>query len=549
MLGILVCDLVGNIREANDSFLAMVGYSREEVLSGQVRWADMTPAEWRHLDDAAIEQLKAWGVTRAWEKEYICKDGSRVPILVGVAMLSGLECIAFVLDIRERKHLEELRTKSADLGGRESPNPRSQSPQERVLANMSHELRTPLNSIIGFAELLHDGEVRPDSPQHHEFLGDILKSGRHLLQLINDVLDLMKVESGKMEFRPEVVDVSAMTSEVAAVLRSVAASKQIHVAIEIDPELDEVTVDPARLKQVLYNYVSNAVKFTADGGRVVVRARAVGPDAFRVEVEDSGIGIAPGDLGRLFVEFQQLDAGATKRHPGTGLGLALTKRMVEAQGGSVGVTSVLGQGSVFFAVFPRYGVLAAPAETSIAPMLERREGAAAVLIVEDDIRDRALLVRALSKAGYEVELATTGHDAIASCAARTFDAITLDLLLPDTTGLEILHRVRVDGRNRETPVIIVSVVAERGVVGGFAVHDYLQKPVRPEDLLTSLNRAGVGPAKKRARSSSPTTIHPPSNSWGPRSASLDTRRSVRATARVDSRWRRVSALSRLFWTC
>lgn len=221
------------------------------------------------------------------------------------------------------------------------------------LATMSHELRTPLNAVIGFAELLHDGKVGPVSAEQRECLGDILASARHLLQLINDVLDLSKVESGKMEFRPEPVDPPSVVAEVRAALRGVAEAKRIPVAVEIAPGLGEVTTDPAKLRQVLYNYLSNALKFTPEEGQVTVRVGPEGAEAFRLEVEDTGIGIRPEDLGRLFAEFQQLETGAARRYPGTGLGLALTRRIVEAQGGRVGVRSAPGQGSVFFAILPR----------------------------------------------------------------------------------------------------------------------------------------------------------------------------------------------------
>jgi len=491
IMGILICDLVGNIKEANDSFLQTFGYTRAELVSGQVRWGEMTPAEFRHLDEDAIDQLRKRGVTRPWEKEYFHKNGSRVPILVGVAMLSDRECIAFVLDISERRRLEELRARSAEL---ETQNVRIQESnrlKSEFLANMSHELRTPLNSIIGFAELLHEGEVPTDSPEHKEFLGDILNSGRHLLQLINDVLDLAKVEAGKLEFRAESVALGVLTSEVVAVVRSMAASKQIRVDVASDPTIDRVTLDPARLKQVLYNYLSNAIKFTNEGGHVRVRVRRDGTEMFRVEVEDDGIGIAESDLGRLFVEFQQLDAGATKRHSGTGLGLALTKRIVEAQGGSVGVKSKPGHGSLFFATLPlRVDSIAVPNAPDL--VLRGQDGASTVvLVIEDDPRDRALLVQTLHRAGYGVEVAVNGVQALSYAAGRVFDAITLDLLLPDMTGLDVLHRVRNEGKNRDTPVIVVTVVADRGMVGGFAVHDYLPKPINGADLVASLQRGGV----------------------------------------------------------
>ncbi|MCU7729311.1 ATP-binding protein [Actinoplanes sp. KI2] len=222
------------------------------------------------------------------------------------------------------------------------------------LAQMSHELRTPLNAIIGFGEILYDRQVDPSSPQAQEFLGDILTSGRHLLQLVNDILDLSKIEAGGWVFRPESMDVSAVVGEVCGIVRTAAAEKHIRVEAEVEPGLD-ATLDPARFKQVLYNYVSNALKFTPERGRVVVRVRAEDPDRLRLEVEDTGVGIAPDDIARLFAEFVQLDPGKDRVLGGTGLGLALTQRLVEAQGGSVGVTSELGKGSLFFAVFPRHG--------------------------------------------------------------------------------------------------------------------------------------------------------------------------------------------------
>jgi signal transduction histidine kinase len=224
---------------------------------------------------------------------------------------------------------------------------------------MSHELRTPLNGIIGFAELMHDGKVGPVSPDRQDYLSDILTSARHLLRLINDVLDLTKIEAGKTEFHPEPVDPAAIVSEVIDILRPIASRKRIQLQAEIDSGIGLVSTDPTKLKQTLYNYLSNALKFTPDGGRVTVRVMSDDAAMFRIEVEDTGIGIRLEDTGRLFVEFQQLDASAAKKYGGTGLGLALTRRIVEAHGGQVGVRSTLGVGSVFWAVLPRASCLAA----------------------------------------------------------------------------------------------------------------------------------------------------------------------------------------------
>jgi signal transduction histidine kinase len=225
--------------------------------------------------------------------------------------------------------------------------------KSEFLANMSHELRTPLNAVIGFAALMHAGKTGPLADIHKEYIGDILNSSRHLLQLINDVLDLAKVESGRMELRVEDTDLARTVSEVRDIVRGLAAERSIRLAVELDAEVPRVRVDPRMLKQILYNYLSNAIKFTPDGGRVMLRVTPEAHDRFRIDVEDTGIGIKPEDMGRLFVEFQQLDQGTAKKYPGTGLGLALTKRIVEAQGGRVVVESIPGRGSTFSAILPR----------------------------------------------------------------------------------------------------------------------------------------------------------------------------------------------------
>jgi PAS domain S-box-containing protein len=482
LFGVLVCDFHGNIRQANDGFLKTFGFTREELEAGKVRWNQMTPPEWRHLDERAIVQLTRSGRADPWEKEYFHKDGSRVPVIVGVSVLNEEETLAFVLEISERKSIETLRERSTQL---EAENRRVQEASRlkgEFLANMSHELRTPLNAITGFTELLLDGDVAHDSPEHDEFLRDILNAGLHLQRLISDVLDLAKVEAGNLRFNPELIHVESVVDEVCAVLRSVATERDVEIRTAV--EVGQVRLDPGRLKQVLYNYLSNALKFSPRGSIVEVRATNEPAERFRVEVIDQGIGIAPSDMSRLFHEFQQLESGTAKRHQGTGLGLALTKRLVEAQGGSVGVYSEVGKGSRFHAVLPKATASAATYEDP--PPVHVPPNAFCVLVVDDDQRDRKLLVRTLGEAGYRTQTASTGGMAIASCEMQTFDAVTLDLLLPDMTGLQVLQRIRQTERNRETPVLIVSVVAEQGVVRGFPVHDYLTKPIDSQALIRSL---------------------------------------------------------------
>jgi CheY-like chemotaxis protein len=222
-----------------------------------------------------------------------------------------------------------------------------------------------------------------------------------------------------------------------------------------------------------------------------VRAYSVDDDWFRVEVTDTGVGISAADQERLFIEFNQLEAGAAKKHQGTGLGLALTRRLVEAQGGSVGVESAPGQGSTFYVVLPKRATRGTPlaAPRSIAA---HRSGAPSVLVIEDNAADQEAIVRALVDAGFSVETATTRAQALVKLETRTFDAITLDLILPDANGADVLRDLRSNDRNRHVPVVIVTVVTGNGAVAGFAVHDILTKPVDASSLVKALQRTGIG---------------------------------------------------------
>jgi PAS domain S-box-containing protein len=261
-----------------------------------------------------------------------------------IATPEGTLVTAAVRDVTARKRdLEEQSRRMHEANRLKS----------EFLANMSHELRTPLNAVIGFAKLLHAGKVGPLTDTQTEYLGDILNSSQHLLQLINDILDLAKVESGRTELHVEPTALTRVATEVKDSLRGLAAEKKLKLRVEVSAELPTVWVDQKMLKQVLYNYLSNAIKFTPDEGRVEMRIVPHGTNEFRIDVEDTGVGIKPEDMKRLFVEFQQLDSSAAKRYPGTGLGLALTRRIVEAQGGHVSVKSALGEGSTFSAVMPR----------------------------------------------------------------------------------------------------------------------------------------------------------------------------------------------------
>ncbi len=457
-----------------DIFIAHVHEEDRPAVVRELRQAIDGRSEW-HVEcrvvwpDGSVHWIRSHGNVR--------QEAGRATHMLGI-----------VADITMSKLAEQARLTALRL---EDENRRIQEAsrlKSQFLANMSHELRTPLNAVIGFADLLHGGIVKPDSPKHREFLGHIGTSGRHLLQLINDVLDLSKVEAGKFEFFPEPVQLPQIVKEALDVVHTALTRKSLQVQVDIDPALQGLELDPARLKQALYNYLSNAIKFTPEGGRLVVRARPEGPAHFRLEVEDSGIGIAPSDLPRLFTEFQQLDSGPAKQHAGTGLGLALTRRLVQAQGGQVGVRSVPGVGSVFHLVLPRRpGAAPAPAVAPVA--------AWQMLVIQHDPAHQARLVRALAAAGFRVDVATTGVQALRHASARPYSAITLDLLLPDRHGLGLLADIRSEGASRDSPVVGMSMSAGIDGAASFAIADVLSKPIRTDQVVAAMQplRTAGGP--------------------------------------------------------
>jgi signal transduction histidine kinase len=259
-----------------------------------------------------------------------------------------------VIDIAVyRREMEQARESTAQLELQQRSLAEAKRLKDEFLATMSHELRTPLNGIIGIATLMYEGAKGPVSEIHREYLNHVLTSGRRLLQLIDDVLALAALQAGAVDFHPQAIHLPRLLREVADPLRPLLTKKGLGFRIDIDPLCADVLGDPPMLQQLVNIYLSNAIKFTPIGGNVMLRATPEGVQSLRIEVVDTGIGVSAEDTGRLFLPFQQLDAGRRRKFEGAGLGLAIATRLAEAHGGSVGVESILGQGSTFFAVLPR----------------------------------------------------------------------------------------------------------------------------------------------------------------------------------------------------
>jgi signal transduction histidine kinase/CheY-like chemotaxis protein len=348
--------------------------------------------------------------------------------------------------------------------------------KSEFLANMSHELRTPLNAIIGFSEVLQDTTFGPLNDRQQRYVGNVLESGRHLLALVNDILDISKVEAGYMELHREILDVKSLVAEVSERIVPLANNKRITLQIEPCGEAPLINADRARFVQILINLLSNAIKFTPPEGTVSVSYEAQS-QLVAIAVKDTGIGIPVEDQARIFDEFEQVDSSLGRTQEGTGLGLALTKRLVELHGGTIGVQSAPGEGSTFTVTVPR-----AEPETAV------NGTRGVVLVVEDDAAARELLSVYLASAGYGVQ----SVDRVAEVLPRALQthpvAITLDLALKNEMGWPALEQLKAHPETRAIPVVIVSILDEEQLGFALGASAYLNKPVSRQELLQVVER-------------------------------------------------------------
>jgi signal transduction histidine kinase/CheY-like chemotaxis protein len=364
--------------------------------------------------------------------------------------------------------------------------------KSQFLANMSHELRTPLNAIIGYSEILQEDAA--DSG-HEQLVPDLQKiegAGRHLLGLINDILDLSKVEAGKMEVFIEQIEISSLLEEVAAIIRPLVAKNGNTLELRVAKEIGSMRTDRTKVKQCLLNVLSNASKFTQDG-KLTLAVERTDRAMVQMTISDTGIGMSTEQLGRLFQAFSQADASTTKKFGGTGLGLAITRHFCRLLGGDISVASRVGEGSIFTILIPDQAAEPQRSEPSIElsaePTRNADEGSPSitVLVVDDDPASRDLLTTNLRREGYRTVQARGGDEALELALKLRPDAITLDVLMPKTDGWAVLGALKANPELRDIPVIMVTVAPDRGIGLSLGAAEVLTKPVDRAEL-TSLLR-------------------------------------------------------------
>jgi len=362
--------------------------------------------------------------------------------------------------------------------------------KSEFLASMSHELRTPLNAVIGFSEVLLERMFGELNERQEDYLQDILGSGKHLLALLNDILDLSKVEAGQMELDVTTFPAQDALQYAMSLVRERAAQHSITTHLDIAPELGSITADELRFKQVLLNLLSNAVKFTPDGGRINVTAWREATD-FIVTVSDTGVGILPADRDRIFDSFQQGGRSASKVE-GTGLGLTLTRRIVELHNGRLWLTSEPGSGSMFGFSLPQDPALTAPVPSQQSwRSLALDDNRQAVVVIEDDASSSELVALHLSSAGLRPVVVRTGEEGLDAVHALLPAAVILDIQLPGMDGWNVLSALKADPATAATPVVVVSVIPDRGRGIALGASDYLVKPVAKKELLASIRRVAA----------------------------------------------------------
>jgi PAS domain S-box-containing protein len=516
---LMTTDPRGIITDVNKQMEALTGCTRDELIGAPFKnyFTDSARAE------AGINRVLNEGKVTNYELTARARDGAETVVSYNATTFHDRDrrlqgVFAAARDMTELKRFEQtLQQKNAELED-------ASRMKSEFLANMSHELRTPLNAIIGFSEVLGDGLIGEMTEQQRRFIGDIFSSGKHLLSLINDILDLSKVEAGKMMLDVEPVEVSSLLANSLSIIREKATSRRIKLSMEAPKDLGLIRADARKVKQILYNLLSNAVKFATEGGEVSLQARRVAraevghlsdetkgrslplPESgftefLEVSVTDTGIGISREGLEALFKPFSQIDSGLARKFEGTGLGLAMVKLLADLHSGAVAVESTEGEGSrftVWLPFRPAEEKLLAPTKPVIGLPVEVVGGGRVALVVEDDFKSADLIRLQLEAEGFTVLHAASAEAALVLAEEQPLSLITLDIMLPNMDGWEFLSRIKQIPAVSNIPVVIISIVADASKGFALGAAAVMQKPISRQELYDSLVGLGLFPVSEGA---------------------------------------------------
>ena len=519
MDALMTTDPQGIISDVNQQMMALTGRTRDELIGAPCRNFFTDPVR----ADAAIKRVLTENKVSDYELTVRSLNGDETVVSYNAATFHDRDrtvqgVFAAARDVTERKRFEHaLQEKNVELE-------HASRMKSEFLATMSHELRTPLNAIIGFSEALKDGLMGQMTDVQHEYVGDIFTSGQHLLSLINDILDLSKVEAGMMALELEPVDLTALLANSLSIVREKAGAQNIQLDLDTGEDLGVPLLDMRKTKQIVYNLLSNAVKFSANGSRVTLRSRRVPRDAvgvlpggwpvhsfplaenefsefLEIRVSDTGIGISRPNMAKLFQPFSQIDSSLARKFEGTGLGLAMVKQLVELHGGTVALASAEGQGAHFAAWLPLRAssqTIAMPMYRALAPVMATVAPSERTALVIEDDDPSADLVRLLLEAdGFTVLRATSGEAALLMAQRQPLSLITLDIQLPGISGWEFLDRIREDEALARVPVVIISSQADGNMALSGGAAAMLQKPISRAQLKMSLASLNLSPAHER----------------------------------------------------
>ena len=475
----------------NQAHLKMFGYSDQIEILGK-SWRELyEPAEINYIEQEVLPQLYK---EKYWQGTSLAKrhDGSTFYQELSLTLTADGDVVRLCRDITARREAEmQLRRTNEELA-------RASQLKSEFLANMSHELRTPLNSIMGLSQVLQEKVFGELNPKQKQSVQTIYNSGEHLLSLINEILELAKIESGKLELNIESVSILALCQNSLSMVKTQAIKKNLQLILDVQNDLGDIQADERRLRQVLINLLSNAVKFTPDNGQVTLQVQPQYEEKQLIfQVIDTGIGISPADQSKLFQAFVQIDSKLSRRYEGTGLGLVLVKQIVELHGGSVAVTSQVGEGSCFTLYLPwqpnvANTVITMPSPESSAPVsiiTENTQEKPLILLAEDNATNVETIVEYLEMKGYELILAVNGLEAVQLAHDRQPQLILMDIQMPEMDGIEATIRIRQDVTAYHIPIIALTALTmpedrEKCLQAG--INDYVSKPFRLKNLVEKI---------------------------------------------------------------